>query len=60
MYNLHYILIFALLVLSGCASTYYDAMEKVGYHKRDILVDRVESARDAQSEAQDQFRSALG
>ncbi len=59
MYNLHYLLIFALLVLSGCASTYYDAMEKVGYHKRDILVDRVESARDAQSEAQDQFRSAL-
>lgn len=59
MYNLHYLLIFALLVLSGCASTYYDAMEKVGYHKRDILEDRVESARDAQSEAQDQFRSAL-
>lgn len=59
MYNIHNLLIFALLVLSGCASTYYDAMEKVGYHKRDILVDRVESARDAQSEAQDQFRSAL-
>ena len=59
MYNLHYLLIFALLVLSGCASTYYDTMEKVGYHKRDILVDRVESARDAQGEAQDQFRSAL-
>jgi len=59
MNNLHYFTVFALLVLSGCASTYYDAMEKVGYHKRDILVDRVESARDAQSEAQDQFKSAL-
>ncbi|MCP3954976.1 MAG: DUF2959 domain-containing protein [Desulfobacterales bacterium] len=34
-------------------------MEKVGIHKRDILVDRVENARDAQSEAQQQFKSAL-
>ncbi|MCU7853343.1 MAG: DUF2959 domain-containing protein [Candidatus Thiodiazotropha sp. (ex Monitilora ramsayi)] len=34
-------------------------MEKVGIHKRDILVDRVESARDAQSDAQEQFQSAL-
>lgn len=51
--------IFAALALAGCASTYYDAMEQVGYHKRDILVDRVESARDAQAEAQQQFKSAL-
>lgn len=34
-------------------------MEKVGIHKRDILVDRVESARDSQEEAQQQFKSAL-
>ncbi|MCU7845700.1 MAG: DUF2959 domain-containing protein [Candidatus Thiodiazotropha sp. (ex Monitilora ramsayi)] len=34
-------------------------MEKVGIHKRDILVDRVESARDAQTDAQEQFQSAL-
>ena len=34
-------------------------MEKVGVHKRDILVARVEKARDAQSEAQQQFRDAL-
>jgi len=45
--------------LSGCASTYYSAMEKVGVHKRDILIDRVEGARDAQTEAQEQFKSAL-
>ncbi len=44
---------------SGCSKTYYGAMEKVGIHKRDILVDRVEGARDAQSEAQEQFKSAL-
>jgi hypothetical protein len=43
----------------GCSTAYYGAMEKVGIHKRDILVDRVEEARDAQSEAQEQFKSAL-
>ncbi|MDH3356777.1 MAG: DUF2959 domain-containing protein [Desulfobacteraceae bacterium] len=43
----------------GCSTAYYGAMEKVGIHKRDILVDRVEDARDAQSEAQEQFKSAL-
>lgn len=47
------------LLLSGCADTYYDAMEKVGVHKRDIMIDRVENARDAQEEAQEQFQSAL-
>ncbi|MBI9075091.1 MAG: DUF2959 domain-containing protein [Desulfatibacillum sp.] len=49
----------ALMLLGACASTYYNAMEKVGVHKRDILVDRVENARDAQSDAQEQFKSAL-
>lgn len=47
------------LMLSGCADTYYGAMEKVGVHKRDIMIDRVENARDAQEEAQEQFKSAL-
>jgi hypothetical protein len=45
--------------VGGCSKAYYGAMEKVGIHKRDILVDRVEGARDAQSEAQKQFKSAL-
>ncbi len=53
------ILFIMVAVLGGCSKTYYDAMEKVGIHKRDILVDRVESARDAQSDAQHQFKSAL-
>ena len=44
---------------AGCSKAYYGVMEKVGIHKRDILVDRVEGARDAQSEAQEQFKSAL-
>lgn len=45
--------------VAGCSSAYYGAMEKVGYHKRDILVSRVEKAKDSQQEAQEQFRSAL-
>jgi len=49
----------ALLYSAGCSKTYYSAMEKVGIHKRDILVDRVEDARDAQSDAQEQFKDAL-
>jgi DNA repair exonuclease SbcCD ATPase subunit len=48
-----------LLAVGGCSKAYYGTMEKVGIHKRDILVDRVESARDAQSHAQEQFKSAL-
>ena len=48
-----------MLFISGCSNTYYSAMEKVGKHKRDIMVDRVEDARDSQSEAQEQFKSAL-
>ncbi|TKB11680.1 DUF2959 domain-containing protein [Desulforhopalus sp. IMCC35007] len=46
-------------MLVSCSSTYYSAMEKVGKHKRDIMVDRVEGARDSQAEAQQQFKSAL-
>ncbi len=53
-------LVIAALVLVACESTYYNAMEKVGIHKRDILVDRVEEATASQREAQEQFRDALG
>ncbi len=49
----------ALVTLLGCSSAYYGAMEKIGVHKRDIMVDRVESARDAQQETKEQFISAL-
>ncbi len=51
--------LFVLLSLTACQSMYYDAMEKVGYHKRDIMVDRVGEARDAQQEAKQEFSSAL-
>ncbi|WP_087023260.1 DUF2959 domain-containing protein [Thaumasiovibrio subtropicus] len=46
-------------ILTGCSSTYYAAMEKVGVHKREIMVDRVASANEAQQDAQQQFTSAL-
>jgi len=47
------------ILLVGCSSAYYGTMEKLGYHKRDLMVNRVESARDAQQEAKEQFESAL-
>lgn len=50
---------FLLCFLLGCQSMYYAGMEKLGYHKRDLLVSDVQKARDAQEEAKEQFRSAL-
>lgn len=49
----------ATLLITGCRSTYYAAMEKVGVHKRDILKKRVVAARNDQKEAGAQFQSAL-
>lgn len=53
------LLSFTLFALAGCQSAYYSAMEKVGLHKRDILVDRVQDARDSQQQAKEQFKDAL-
>ena len=58
-FQLIFIAVMLFPFLGGCSGVYYDAMEKVGIHKRDILINRVEDARDAQSEAQEQFKSAL-
>ena len=52
-------LLVASSMLVGCQSAYYNAMEKVGYHKRDIMIERIESAQDAQADAKEQFASAL-
>lgn len=49
----------SLIALTSCSSAYYSAMEKVGIHKRDIMVDRVVEAKESQQEAQVQFKSAL-
>ena len=44
---------------SSCRSAYYATMEQFGVHKRDILVDRVEEAREDQTEAKEQFVTTL-
>jgi hypothetical protein len=53
------LLVLAVLVLTSCQTAYYAAMEKLGYPKRDLLVSRVEQARDSQQAAKEQFQSAL-
>lgn len=53
------VLLILLAALVGCSSAYYDAMEQVGFHKRDILADRIEGVRGAQVEVKEQFSSAL-
>lgn len=47
------------LGIISCGTVYYETMEQFGVHKRDILVDRVEEARDSQEAAKAQFSSAL-
>ena len=47
------------ITLAGCESVKYSALEKVGIHKRDILIDRIEDTQEAQSDGQEQFQSAL-
>lgn len=51
--------ILMLALMGACSSAYYKTMEGLGIEKRDILVDRVEDARDAQDSASEQFASAL-
>lgn len=50
---------FVALLQVACSTAYYNTMETFGIHKRDILVDRVDDARDSQQEAKEQFQSTL-
>ena len=50
---------FILLFVVACSQAYYGALEKVGIHKRDIMVDRVQEAKQSQQDAKEQFQSAL-
>lgn len=52
-------IVLALLAMVGCKTVYYGTMEKLGYHKRDIMVERVTEARDDQEQAKEQFQTAL-
>ena len=53
------VLLTAVISLTACETVVYDALEKVGYHKRDILIDRIDAAQASQTEGQEQFKSAL-
>jgi hypothetical protein len=46
-------------LFTGCRTTYYATMEKFGVHKRDLLKENVEEARDEQKKATEQFKDAL-
>lgn len=45
--------------VAGCSTMYYKTMEKFGVEKREIMVDRVGDARDAQKDAKKEFANAL-
>jgi len=50
------------LLLPGCKAArekYYNALEKVGIERRELLVSRVDKAREAQVDAEKQFKDAL-
>ncbi|WP_445371389.1 DUF2959 domain-containing protein [Methylomonas sp. HW2-6] len=48
-----------LLAATACSKVYYSGLEKIGIPKRDVMVHRVEKARDTQEETKQQFKSAL-
>lgn len=45
--------------VAGCTTVKYNTLEKIGIHKRDLLVGNVEDTRDAQKDAQKEFKDAL-
>lgn len=60
MTNLSHLFAYLLLFsLAACSTLYYSGLEKIGIPKRDVLVHRVEKARDTQEETKEQFKSAL-
>jgi len=52
-------LFFICIVLSGCSKMYLNTLEKIGIPKRDVMIHRVEKARDTQEETKEQFKTAL-
>ncbi|WP_367155269.1 DUF2959 domain-containing protein [Methylomonas sp. HYX-M1] len=48
-----------LVGLTACSSLYYKGLEQVGIPKREVMVYRVEKARDTQQETKQQFKTAL-
>lgn len=58
-YSLRVVLFGLAINLTACSSVYYKGLEKIGIPKRDVMVHRVEKARDTQQETKQQFKSAL-
>ena len=52
-------ILFIALALTGCTSLYYDAMEKIGKEKRDILLQRIVAGKKDQEEAKKQIKTTL-
>lgn len=52
-------LFLAAVLAGGCGSMYYATMEKFGYAKRDLLVERVQEAKASQSEAKEQIQTTF-
>lgn len=59
MFIRYLVLVLCMIGVAGCSSMYYGTMEKMGVHKRDIMVDRVKAARDTQNETKEQFLTAM-
>ncbi len=53
------VFVVAPMILASCASAAYNIQERFGIEKRDILVSRVESAAESQTEAKEEFVDAL-
>jgi len=53
------ILLGCFALAGGCSKTYYTVWEQLGKEKRHLLKDNVESARDEQEQASEQFKDAL-
>ena len=52
-------LVISPMFISGCATAAYNIQERFGIEKRDILVGRVESVAESQTEAKEEFVDAL-
>ena len=53
------LLVIVLAGFVGCKSANYSFWNKLGYEKRDILVSRVEKAKDSQEAAKEQFKTTM-
>ncbi|MDD5113799.1 MAG: DUF2959 domain-containing protein [Methylobacter sp.] len=57
--TVHFALFLSMIGLTACSSMYYSGLEKIGIPKREVMMHRVEKARDTQEETKQQFKSAL-